>query len=50
MADEYICCPKDPKVKYLKEVCENIFRKETYRSWCKTCQYFQEGEAALEKV
>lgn len=49
MADEYICCPKDPNVKYLKEVCENIFRKEPYRSWCKTCQNFQEGEVALEK-
>jgi hypothetical protein len=45
MADEYIRCPKDPNVNYLREICETVFRKEAYRSWCKTCQNLQEAEA-----
>ena len=50
MSDKYIRCPKDPKMMYLKDVCENIFRKETYRSWCKSCQNFKSAKSALEKA
>ena len=49
MADKYIRCPKDPKMMYLKDVCENIFRKEAYRTWCKSCQNFQRPLPSLEK-
>jgi hypothetical protein len=48
MADEYIRCLKDPSLRYLKEVCETVFRKGAYRSWCKTCQIFQQGESSFE--
>ena len=40
MSEQLLECPKDPEMKYLKTVCEKIFRQNDYRVWCKTCQYF----------
>ena len=47
MQAKMIKCPKDAQVMYSREVCENVFRKGNIRTWCKTCEIFQdkEGEA-----
>jgi hypothetical protein len=42
MSQNYNTCPKDPEIMYFREVCENIFRKGSLRSWCKTCELFQD--------
>jgi hypothetical protein len=41
MADQLIKCPKDPSVQYLRSVCEEVFRKDGFRIWCRTCHYFE---------
>lgn len=46
MAEQFIRCPKDPQIEYRREVCENIFRKDNFRTWCRECQNFQ----AMEKT
>jgi len=46
MDKSFIKCPKDPKMKYYREVCEDIFRKGDLRSWCKTCEVFQDVKEA----
>lgn len=48
MSEKLIQCPKDPRMKYLKDVCENVFRKDEFRSWCKKCQNFAPGSASVE--
>lgn len=45
MKDELIQCPKDPNIEYLKKVCENIFRKDSFRTWCKECANFPSAAA-----
>ena len=42
MGKSFIKCPKDPKVKYYRDVCEEIFRKGNIRNWCKSCEAFQD--------
>ena len=44
MNKAFITCPKDPKMKYYREVCTEIFRKGNVRSWCKTCEVFQDQD------
>jgi len=41
MAEQFLECPKDPKMKYLRTVCENIFRRNGIRVWCRQCHYFE---------
>lgn len=40
MTTDMVKCPKDNKVMYSREVCENVFRKSDIRIWCKTCEVF----------
>ena len=42
MSKQFVTCPRDPKNKYLKKVCEEIFRKNDLRYWCKSCELFQD--------
>lgn len=44
MAEKFIQCPEDPKMEYLLEVCENVFRKNEFRSWCLKCKNFNPTE------
>lgn len=44
MAEKFVQCPKDPKMMYLKEICENVFRKNGFRTWCQKCQNFLKAE------
>jgi hypothetical protein len=44
MAEQLVQCPKDPRMEYRREVCENIFRKGKYRSWCQDCEKFRSVE------
>ncbi|MBF0120511.1 MAG: hypothetical protein HQK79_16875 [Desulfobacterales bacterium] len=41
MSIKLIKCPKDPEIKYYREVCEEIFRKGRLRYWCKECNLFK---------
>ena len=50
MAEELIVCPKDPKMMYLKKVCETVFRKDGFRPWCQKCRYFQTAEGQSKKA
>lgn len=45
MAKDLVKCPKDSKVMYSREVCENVFRKNDIRIWCKTCEVFSNDQA-----
>ena len=44
-----IKCPRDPRNHYLREVCEEIFRKNDLRYWCKACEAFQEKKKTSDK-
>ena len=48
MAEQFIRCPKDSQIEYRREVCENIFRKNDFRIWCRECQNFQPVREATE--
>ena len=50
MSKQFVKCPKDPRKEYLREVCEEIFRKGRFRHWCRTCEQFQDNPAAAEKA
>jgi hypothetical protein len=50
MAKAFIQCPKDPKMKYYREACVEIFRKGNLRSWCKTCEIFQDQSKPTGEV
>jgi hypothetical protein len=49
MAELYVKCPKDPEIRYQREVCEKIFRKGNHRLWCKTCAVFQDEKKETDK-
>ena len=49
MGKHFIKCPKDPQKQYLKEVCEEIFRKNDLRYWCKSCEIFQDKKEVASK-
>ena len=40
MSEEMVKCPKDSTILYSRDVCENIFRKNDLRVWCKSCEVF----------
>ena len=40
MPKDMVKCPRDSKVMYSRDVCENVFRKNDIRVWCKTCEEF----------
>jgi len=42
MTEDMVKCPKDTKIMYQRDVCENVFRKENLRCWCKNCEVFRE--------
>jgi len=44
MQKDLVKCPKDSKVMYSREVCENVFRKNDIRIWCKTCEVFNNDQ------
>jgi hypothetical protein len=46
MKKAIIRCPKDPKMQYYREVCQDIFRKGDIRNWCKNCEVFQDRKKA----
>jgi hypothetical protein len=50
MSKSLIKCPKDPKMKYYREACEEIFRKGDIRNWCKSCEFFQDQKKAAGEV
>ena len=50
MAKEMVKCPKDAKVMYSRDVCENVFRKGDIRIWCKTCEVFSNDPSEPEQV
>ena len=37
MTEDMVKCPKDTKIMYQRDVCENIFRKGNLRCWCTVC-------------
>ena len=45
MPQEMVQCPKDSTVMYSRDVCENVFRKNDIRIWCKTCEVFSNDQA-----
>lgn len=45
MQQEMVECPRDAKVMYSRDVCENVFRKGDIRVWCKTCEVFSKDQA-----
>ena len=47
MAKEMIQCPRDTKVMYSREVCENVFRKGNIRVWCNSCEVLGREEDAV---
>ena len=49
MNKAFITCPNDPKMKYYREVCIE-FRKGNVRSWCKTCEVFQDQNKPTEEA
>ena len=50
MTKDMIQCPKDSKIMYQRDVCENVFRKGNIRCWCKTCEAFQDEEHETEDL
>ena len=50
MSKAFIQCPKDPKMEYYREVCTEIFRKKNLRSWCKSCEMFQDQNPSTRGV
>jgi hypothetical protein len=46
MPEDMVKCPRDSKVMYSRDVCENIFRKNDIRVWCKTCEVFSHDHEA----
>ena len=40
MPKEMVACPRDSKILYSRDVCENVFRKGDIRVWCKSCEAF----------
>jgi hypothetical protein len=42
-------CPREPKNRYYREVCEEIFRKGGIRTWCKTCEIFEDEKKSVNK-
>jgi len=42
-------CPRDAKILYSRDVCENVFRKGEIRIWCKTCEVFNNDRAQAEQ-
>lgn len=50
MTKDMVRCPKDSKIMYQRDVCENIFRKGSIRCWCKTCELFRDEEQETENL
>jgi hypothetical protein len=50
MTKDMVQCPKDSKIMYQRDVCENVFRKGNIRCWCKTCEVFQDEEHETEDL
>jgi acetyl-CoA carboxylase beta subunit len=50
MTEDMVQCPKDTKIMYQRDVCENIFRKSNIRCWCKTCELFKDEELETENL
>ncbi len=50
MAENYVICPKDPSIQYNREICEEVFRKENIRFWCKHCKIFENISEPAEDV
>ena len=50
MTKDMVQCPKDSKIMYQRDVCENIFRKGNVRCWCKTCELFRDDEQETENL
>jgi hypothetical protein len=48
MPEDLVKCPKDSTVMYSRDVCENVFRKNDIRIWCKTCEEFSNDHAEPE--
>ena len=49
MQKDLVKCPKDSKVMYSREVCENVFRKNDIRIWCKTCEVFSKDQTETKQ-
>ena len=50
MTKDMVQCPKDSKIMYQRDVCENIFRKGNMRCWCKTCELFKDEDQETESL
>ena len=50
MTKDMVQCPKDSKIMYQRDVCENVFRKGNIRCWCKTCELFRDEEQETENL
>ena len=49
MQKDLVKCPKDAKIMYSRDVCENVFRKNDIRIWCKTCEVFSSDPAEQDQ-
>ena len=49
MQKDMVECPRDSKVKYSRDVFENVFRKGNIRVWCKTCEVFSNDQTETEQ-
>jgi hypothetical protein len=45
-----IRCPREPENRYYREVCEEVFRKTGFRTWCQTCEVFSGQKAVRCKL
>ena len=50
MTKDMVQCPKDSKIMYQRDVCENVFRKGNIRCWCKTCELFRDEEQDTDNL
>jgi hypothetical protein len=48
--DQFIKCPRDPRLEYYRDICKNVFRKGKARCWCKQCEMIKDESKPEEAV
>jgi hypothetical protein len=48
--NQLIKCPRDPRLEYYRDICQNVFRKGKARFWCKQCEMIKDESKAEEAV
>jgi hypothetical protein len=50
MTKDMVQCPKDSKIMYQRDVCENVFRKGNIRCWCRNKRQITYSPNMLENL